>query len=308
MKKKIGLIVCTILITMMPVSASAKTIQVNIPTFNVILNGQVMENLYNQYPLIVYKDITYFPMAYDYASFLGMKSNWYDTKKVLFVGIANDSSKELKIYRRKVANKRTYSVTVPTYSIAVNTVFPRKFLNNSNEEYPVLNFRNVTYFPLTWRFAVDEFGWDYSWNTKNGLIINSTKPNRPVIDDTRIGVTSPQACVNATDYFYAKDIYIGYPTNTLARNYKLTIKESDLALKSFDLENQLTDGDYYFNEMVDTNGYINPVSDIQPALSGNIFSILCVKRTASETSNILLKINIDEGNIIGREAVAAKMV
>ena len=33
-----------------------------------------------------------------------------------------------------------------------------KTINNDEEPYPLLVFRDVTYFPLTWRFAVDEFG------------------------------------------------------------------------------------------------------------------------------------------------------
>lgn len=43
------------------------------------------------------------------------------------------------------------------YQIAVNTVVKSEFLDNSAEPYPLLNFRGVTYFPLTWRFAVEEF-------------------------------------------------------------------------------------------------------------------------------------------------------
>jgi hypothetical protein len=51
-----------------------------------------------------------------------------------------------------------------------------KVISNSKEQYPLLSFRNVTYFPLTWRFAHDEFGWDYKWNTSGGLSITSHNP------------------------------------------------------------------------------------------------------------------------------------
>lgn len=35
----------------------------------------------------------------------------------------------------------------------------------------------MTYFPLTWRFAVEEFGWQYSFDHTNGLVI--TNPDAP---------------------------------------------------------------------------------------------------------------------------------
>lgn len=40
------------------------TVTVTLPTFNVVLNDINIDNHYSKYPLIVYKDITYFPMTY----------------------------------------------------------------------------------------------------------------------------------------------------------------------------------------------------------------------------------------------------
>ena len=50
-------------------------------------------------------------------------------------------------------------------------------VDNAAEPYPLLLFRDVTYFPLTWRFAVNEFGWQYSFDSENGLVI--TNPDAP---------------------------------------------------------------------------------------------------------------------------------
>ena len=36
-----------------------------------------------------------------------------------------------------------------------------------------MEFREVTYFPLTWRFAVEEFGWEYRFDTDNGLTVSN---------------------------------------------------------------------------------------------------------------------------------------
>lgn len=52
----------------------------------------------------------------------------------------------------------------------------------------MLSYRNVTYFPLTWRFAVDEFGWKYNFNSKTGLVIDAgnTKTSSVNLKDARM--------------------------------------------------------------------------------------------------------------------------
>jgi hypothetical protein len=37
----------------------------------------------------------------------------------------------------------------------------------------LLSFRDITYFPMTWNFGVNEFSWDYSFDGENGLVIDS---------------------------------------------------------------------------------------------------------------------------------------
>ena len=44
-------------------------------------------------------------------------------------------------------NKNKYTASVAAYNIVVNG----KKIQNSKEQYPLLQFRDVTYFPLTWR-------------------------------------------------------------------------------------------------------------------------------------------------------------
>ena len=281
----------------------ANSVTVTIPEFPVTVNGQVMESKHNQYPLLVYKGITYFPMAYDYARFLGIKTNWYQesraygNKSVLFVGVAEDRAKELKIISAKTPNRKSCTAAVAGYGLALNTTNPNGYLNNSKEAYPILTFRDVTYFPLTWRFAVEEFGWEYSYDNKSGLRIESGNPFRPVIDDRRIGNTLPQA--TWTDYYYGKDYYVGYPKTTFDGNYKLIVRKRGGQEQEYSLENQIQgDGDYYFNiEKTDAGGF----ADSEPSVTDNIFSIGCKKINASGESYVLLKIDLDTGKVLSEE-------
>ena len=149
---------------------AANTVQVTLPGFTVTLNGQSTGNDYSKYPLIVYKDITYFPMTYYDCRLLGLKTNWTaDT------GLVIDKNEDYfyeylrEVNNSKNAKKQTAKLT--DGKITVNG----KGIDNSKEEYPLLVFRDITYFPLTWRFAVNEFGWDYHFDQKEGLVIQNDK-------------------------------------------------------------------------------------------------------------------------------------
>lgn len=147
------------------VSAS---VTVTLPTFNVTLNNVNMDNRYSKYPLIVYKNITYFPMTYSDCRFLGLESSWRGNQEGLLID-ATDITAAYCPYSTKERNISSYKATIPIFPIKING----KLIDNSKEEYPILIFRDITYFPITWKFAVDEFGWDYSFDLNNGLSINS---------------------------------------------------------------------------------------------------------------------------------------
>jgi len=63
-------------ITPLTTWAQTKNVTVTLPTFEVRLNGIQVNNNDRKYPLIVYNNITYFPMTYDDSRFLGLKTEW----------------------------------------------------------------------------------------------------------------------------------------------------------------------------------------------------------------------------------------
>lgn len=180
--------------------ASSSAVTVRLPAFKVTLNGTAIDNKTSQYPLITYKDITYFPMTYYDCRFLGLESVWNSSSglNISKTGVSWDYHK----YNAKSLNSSTYIATKSSFLIKVN----EKSIDNSKEVYPLLLFRNVTYFPLTWRFAVEEFGWDYSFDKINGLVINSTKSGSAAGQLTLPIVTRENgekgAFTMAGDYFY----------------------------------------------------------------------------------------------------------
>ncbi|MDR1206483.1 MAG: hypothetical protein LBL26_13560 [Peptococcaceae bacterium] len=150
--------------------AYAASVQVTLPGFDVTLSGVPIDNTARQYPLIIYKDITYFPMTYNDCRFLGLESTYtpetgLDIKKT---GVAGNYIDQ----KTTGGNPQRATARTVAFSIRVNG----KTIDNSKEEYPLLLYKDITYFPLTWRFAVDEFGWEYRFDSARGLTVNSTPP------------------------------------------------------------------------------------------------------------------------------------
>ncbi len=145
-------------------------VSVYIPEFRIYINGDKTNQKTAQYPYIVYNGITYFPMTYHGARFLGLKTDWTFEHglKVAMNSVASEGQNEKT---QAAARNDAEYYTATTVSGYINVM--GKYINNDQEVYPLIIFREVTYFPLTWRFCVDEFGWDYSYTNESGLKINS---------------------------------------------------------------------------------------------------------------------------------------
>ena len=177
-------------------AAQAQDVKVTLPTFKVTLNGINIEQSNNQYPFILYKDITYVPMTYYDARLLGLSTAWDNTtglkvEPLSFIPDAETAQSQYKPYTSSSTNQGSYTASIAQFKINVSG----ETIDNSKEEYPLLVFRDVTYFPLTWRFAVDTFGWKYDFNLTDGLTITPvpTKvfdPYTGVVDGSVVNVRS----------------------------------------------------------------------------------------------------------------------
>lgn len=214
----ICMIVFAILITPIKAYGQAKTVQVRLPEFSVTINGEVIENDTRSYPLIVYKDVTYFPMTYYDARFLGIETLWDQNTglKVNKTGILGG----YRTYSGQKKNKKTDNAVIPTFNIEING----KVVDNTKETYPLLSYKNVTYFPMTWKWAVEEFGWKYSFDTKKGLSIQSE------ITVERIGNLSSIK----SDVFVCAEGYCYYSDGQAI--YQKSIADDKPAKKMYQLE------------------------------------------------------------------------
>ena len=135
------------------------SVTVMIPDYKCIINYSDVYYQDSQYPLISYKDITYFPMTYDYCKALELSSVWVDNEGLFIAYNQFFSYDDLPIYDTRANNKYNTAV-IPGYPIYING----KRIDNSTQQYPLLNFRDVTYFPMTWDYAHEEFNWSTDWS------------------------------------------------------------------------------------------------------------------------------------------------
>ena len=169
-KKLLAALLLTVLLVFaapVPDAGAANTVRVSLPDFPVSLNSLEFSSDYSKYPILVYTEITYFPMTYSDCRLLGLQTAW-----TAEAGLSIEkNSRPISDYTREVVtvkNQKTQTAQIAAGKIQVNG----KTIDNSREPYPLLVFRDVTYFPLTWRFAVEEFGWTYHFGDY-GLLINN---------------------------------------------------------------------------------------------------------------------------------------
>lgn len=169
MKKVIFVLVCTMVIFFSANTVyAANVVSVQVPDFSVVLNDNPYDNQHAKYPLLVYQDVTYFPMTYQLTRSLGLATGW-DQKKGLYIV---QHTEYTDVAAEMGGNNKlggVYKATIPTYPVWVNGWQ----VDNSKEQYPLLNFRDVTYFPLSWHYVHDEFGWNIVWNKATGLQVDN---------------------------------------------------------------------------------------------------------------------------------------
>ena len=161
-------IACCIALAFSLLPQAEAAMRADVVTGMVTLNGQVIDNKNAKYPLLTYSNITYFPMTYHLSRFMGVETNWNNTAKSL--NITAGGAQSAHVAETGKAPRGSVSVTLPSYKVYVNGALS----NDIDETCPIFNYNGVTYFPLTYRYAYDSFGWGYQWDSENGLRIDTT--------------------------------------------------------------------------------------------------------------------------------------
>nr|WP_275983998.1 DUF5050 domain-containing protein [Paenibacillus hamazuiensis] len=194
--------------------AAASFVSVKLPDFPVTLNGNRVDSTDRLYPLIVYKDVTYVPMTWSDSRMMGLTADW-SADQGLVIGQAAVTSSYAS-YAGQQKNASSLQASVAQGPIQVNG-HP---VDNTKEMYPILSFRDVTYFPLTWKFAHDEFGWSYQWDNRGGLSVSSNNPRVENVD-------LPADAVNGSDDIALFHQYYYFVQHTSSGSHIYRVSETD---------------------------------------------------------------------------------
>ncbi len=148
--------------------ASNEVVEITLTEDNVVINNTSIDNSTELYPFIVYKEITYFPMTWDFAKAMGLSTSWTQTDGLMIEKVNKGEAVKLSPSANNDLSKE-YKAYISTSKIRING----EEIDNKNEVYPLLTYKDITYFPMTWQFMVESFGSTYSWNANTGLEITT---------------------------------------------------------------------------------------------------------------------------------------
>lgn len=190
-------IACCIALAFSLLPQAEAAMRADVVTGKVTLNGQVIDNKNAKYPLLTYSNITYFPMTYQLSRFMGVETDWNNAAKSL--NITAGGAQSAYVAETGKAQRGSVAVTLASYKISVNGAQ----INNKEEKYPIFNYNGITYFPLTWAYAVDSFGWSYQWDAVNGLRIDTSSAPAPAPVEPGTGDTALDKALTILNNSYA---------------------------------------------------------------------------------------------------------
>lgn len=256
--------VAVLILAMCPLTAEAKEVAILLPEHQVTINGQEIDSQSEQYPLLVYKGITYLPLTEEINEFMGLKLKFYELSwitelgyDVWFVGLEDRTIEQWPAHFQQQTNKRIATAKILDNRTAINTIFDNEFAVNNQLDYPLLSYQDIVYLPLTYQIVVNDLGWTYAYDDQTGLIIDSTDPVRPRWEDERIQIQSPNKAMDLKRYTYFADGYLGYPQLTVGNGiWQVEYKRKGYPLQTVDIRETLggtIEDDIEFNRQWNEN-------------------------------------------------------
>lgn len=157
---------------------AAASVKVELPTYAVNVDGKKIDNVNLTYPLITYNGITYFPLTWNVATGLGLAVSW-SPDAGLSVQSHKPKQNELAMETGPANTRTSYMAQVAPFPVTIDG----QTVNKESETWPLLTFRDVTYFPMTWDYAVKRFGWKTSWDGSEFSIFTGPVWERLFYDD-----------------------------------------------------------------------------------------------------------------------------
>ncbi|MCM3271647.1 hypothetical protein [Paenibacillus elgii] len=160
-------------------TADANAVEVNLPTYEVKVDGKTIDNSNLMYPIINYHAITYFPLTWDVGKSLGLEISWSEES-----GLSIESHKpkqtELSMEGGQPNSQGTYQAHIARFPVTIDGTTVN---NEKDSAHPMLVFRGVTYLPMTAHFTEGIVGWKTTWGRSGYSIYTGLVLDRILFDD-----------------------------------------------------------------------------------------------------------------------------
>ncbi|TCT16321.1 hypothetical protein EDC18_102338 [Natranaerovirga pectinivora] len=186
--------------------------------FNVSIDGIFINDINAIYPTIIYNNIVYLPLDWINCKWLGISVNIGENNEIIIDTTGEVRSSVSLDYEWNI-NLESIEMGIITNEIIING----KSIDNTLEAYPIMKYEypveiysnliiqdSRIYFPLTWKWIVDEFGWFYEWHPQTGLRIQ-TQSNT---DKLFLG----QILSKINDFTFNKMAYISADVKSIETN------------------------------------------------------------------------------------------
>ncbi|MBN2794557.1 MAG: trypsin-like peptidase domain-containing protein [Clostridia bacterium] len=249
--KRLTIILIIIMLVIPSMSfAESKEVTAFIVNYDVTVNGEKILTEESQYPVLNYKNITYFPMTYDYLKGTGLKVDWSSETGLHIYQIDSDNTFEQSFLGGKNVLGSNVTATIATYPIQVND----EIINNAQEEYPVITYKSITYFPMTWRYAVDNFNWKTSWSSETGFMINAVKESTTQNIPTEKEALTREAVKQLSDAVVKLEVDLNDDSSATGSGFFLDAKGTlitnhHVVEDAKSIKVQYDDGSYYSGEV-----------------------------------------------------------
>lgn len=143
------------------------SLKAQVPNFSVFISGVDINTSSAEYPPLLFSDVTYIPFTSDIIDYLNLEYIWNNPTNLIInrsADAAKSNSFALQFQNGKSTEGMNCIITKVDKSIVINDV-------NINSKYPVINYNNINYLPLTYE-VITNLGLSNKWDPAIGFELN----------------------------------------------------------------------------------------------------------------------------------------
>lgn len=187
MKKIIVCIMIAVLLSISVTFAGIGDDEVIVSVLNVQINNQTLNITQSDYPIAMYKHIIYLPLTYDVTKALGITLDFSAENGLNITSLDKSVQLDQEFMNSQYVPGEKINAQTVSYPVCING----QKIDQEKALYPFLNYRGVTYLPLTWEYAVSYFGWELS--LKSGGRVNITTVQ--LLDPSEVNLVEPEKVI-----------------------------------------------------------------------------------------------------------------